>query len=79
MIGNYIVDFYCPKAKLVIELDGSQHFEQKGQNHDKMRTEYLIKHGLMVMRFSNDDIKYNFRGVCEHIDHYFMKWNTQKV
>ena len=67
IVGNYILDFYCEKAKLVIELDGSQHYEEKGQKYDHIRTEYLQSLGIQVLRFSNTDIQYNFRGVCEAI------------
>ena len=67
VLGKYIVDFYCAEAKLVIELDGSQHYEEQGQEYDRMRTEYLEHLGIRVLRFSNADIKQNFRGVCEAI------------
>jgi len=56
-IGNYIVDFYCPKAKIVIELDGEQHYSEKGLIRDKERDAYLNSLGLNVLRFSNNDIK----------------------
>ena len=68
VIGKYIVDFYCSKAKLVIELDGSQHYEDDAIVYDKERTAYLEQYGLEVVRFSNRDVNENFRGVCEHID-----------
>ncbi len=68
IIGNYIVDFYCFKAKLVVEIDGSQHFESKGIEYDKQRTDYLESLGLKVLRFSNLDIKENFYEVCSVID-----------
>ena len=68
VLGRFIVDFYCAKAKLVIELDGSQHYEPQNQQADQMRTEYLEKFGVAVLRFSNRDINRNFRGVCEYID-----------
>ena len=67
IVGNYILDFYCEKAKLAIELDGSQHYEEAGQEYDRMRTEYLEHLGIRVLRFTNKDIKQNFRGVCEAI------------
>ncbi len=66
--GNYIVDFYCAKAGLVIELDGGQHYEDQGIEYDRKRTQYLEKLGLKVIRFSNLDIDRNFSGVCEEID-----------
>ena len=68
VIGNYIADFYCHEASLVIELDGSQHFEDKGQRGDAQRDAYLQSLGLTVLRIPNNAVKENFRGVCEHID-----------
>ena len=67
-VGSYIVDFYCAAAKLVIELDGSQHFEPKEMQYDQRRTAYLNGLGIEVLRFSNTDILENLRGVCEKID-----------
>ena len=66
-IGDYIVDFYCEKAKLIIEIDGSQHYEEEIIDYDKKRTRYFKKFGLQVKRFTNLDIKDNFDGVCESI------------
>lgn len=68
VIGSYITDFYCYRAKLVIELDGSQHCEPSDIQYDQMRTAYLQAQGLLVLRYSNLDIMKNFRGVCENID-----------
>ena len=68
VIGNYIVDFYCHQAKLVVELDGSQHFSKENQEKDWLRTAYLESLGLKVLRFSNLDIHRRFRSVCEMID-----------
>lgn len=68
VIGNYIVDFYCHKAKLVIELDGSQHFEPAEQERDSVRTQVLEARDLKVIRIPNNEVKENFRGVCEYID-----------
>ena len=67
-IGNYIVDFYCAKALLVVELDGSQHYELEGIAQDAARTRYLTSLGIYVLRFSNRDINENLRGVCQVID-----------
>ena len=67
-IDNFIADFYCHKARLVIEIDGSQHFTNKGKEHDAARTEVLEKYGLFVLRFSNEDIEKRFREVCFAID-----------
>ena len=68
IIGQYIVDFYCHKAKLVIELDGSGHYEPEIIQKDRIRTEYLESLGISVLRFTNLDIKRNFSAVCEKID-----------
>ncbi len=67
VIGNYIVDFYCASAKLVIELDGLQHGEDSVAEYDRKRDKYLTDLGLRVIRFSNYDIRRNFRGVCQSI------------
>lgn len=67
VIGNYIVDFYCASAKIVIELDGSQHFEKQGKRYDEKRDEYLKSLGLTVLRYSNYDVNTNFYGVCTDI------------
>lgn len=68
IIGNFIVDFYCHKAGLVIELDGSQHYDPQKMEYDRKRTEYLEAQDLKVLRFTNTDIQQRFRGVCEAID-----------
>ena len=68
IIGNYIVDFYCHQAKLVVELDGSQHCDPGTMEYDQKRTEYLRSQGLEVLRFSNLDAMRQFRSVCETID-----------
>ena len=70
VIGPYIVDFYCASAKLVIELDGSQHYEDEHQTRDQVRDEYLHGLGLTVLRFSNLDVNKNFEGVCQEILKY---------
>ena len=67
-IDRFIVDFYCHQAKLVIELDGSQHYDAQGLAYDKERTAILESYGLKVLRFSNSDIDTNFSGVCTIID-----------
>ena len=67
IIGNYIADFYCHQAKLVIELDGSQHFEESGQEKDAQRDAYFESLGLQVLRIPNNAVTENFRGVCEKI------------
>ncbi len=71
VIGNYIVDFYCASAKLIIELDGAQHYEEKALKKDKERDQYLNGLGLSVLRYSNKDINENFEGVCADISKHF--------
>ena len=66
-INSFIVDFYCHAAKLVIEIDGSQHFEPQGMAYDVERTAVLSQYGLEVLRFSNRDINLHFKSVCEQI------------
>ena len=68
IIDNYIADFYCHKARLVIELDGSQHFTPEGKSYDEARTEIIERYGIKVIRFMNRDVDKNFRGVCYMID-----------
>ncbi len=65
IIGNYIVDFYCPRAKLVIEVDGSQHYVEPKIESDKARDAYLIEQGLKVLRFTDADIFENIEGVID--------------
>ena len=67
-IDNFIADFYCHKARLIIEIDGSQHYTEEGREKDEIRTEVLEEYGLTVIRFTNHQINTNFRGVCEYID-----------
>ncbi|HCD91466.1 MAG TPA: endonuclease, partial [Ruminococcaceae bacterium] len=68
VLGKYIADFYSAKAKLVIELDGSQHYENDNMQKDAERTDFLKKSGLTVIRIPNNKINENFQGVCEYID-----------
>ena len=68
LIGNYILDFYCAKAKLAIELDGEEHHTPKSLAYDDNRTAYLEKEGLFVLRFSNKEADSCFSGICEVID-----------
>ena len=67
VIGHYIVDFYCAEAKLVIKIDGTQHYEQNGKEADRERDAYLNSIGLHVLRYSNRDINRSFAGVCADI------------
>ena len=71
IIGNYIVDFYCPKLKLIIEIDGVQHYLPETQNYENKRTEFLENSGYKILRFTNHDInkkirnvEYTLMGVC---------------
>lgn len=64
IIDSYIVDFYCAPAKLVIEIDGSQHYSQEGQEHDQRRSEALARYGIQVLRLSNREVNGEFDAVC---------------
>ena len=68
IIDDFIADFYCHSARLVIELDGSQHYTNQGKAHDEARTEILERYGIYVLLFSNRDVDKNFEGVCRMID-----------
>ena len=68
VIGNYIVDFYCHQARLVVELDGSQHYDPAEREKDLQRTAYLESQGLTVLRFTNLEVFRQFRSVCQAID-----------
>ena len=68
VLGKYIADFYCAKANLVVELDGSQHYEDVGLMNDEKRTQYIEQYGIKVIRISNLDVLKNFEGVCMCID-----------
>ncbi len=68
IIGEYIVDFYCARARLVIELDGSQHYEPVVQARDTVRERCLKEMGIVVVRFTNLDLRKDFSGVCAEID-----------
>ena len=67
IIGNYIVDFYCPKAKLVIEIDGGQHFMEEGLKKDAVRDVWINNQGFTVLRFSDEEVLSNLDGVIEKI------------
>ena len=79
VIGNYIADFYCHQAKLVVELDGSQHYSPEEKEYDQKRTSYLQSQGLLVLRFSNLDVIRRFRDVCEAIDITAKERTTQRL
>jgi very-short-patch-repair endonuclease len=68
ILGQFIVDFYCPQAKIVIELDGSQHYEPSEMEQDEQRTAYLHQYDITVIRIPNNEVMQNFEGVCEYID-----------
>ena len=67
-IDNFIADFYCHKARLVVEIDGSHHYSEEGMKSDEFRTEILEGYDLKVIRFTNHQIDTNFYGVCNYID-----------
>ena len=73
VIGKYIVDFYIAEAKIVIELDGSQHYAAEGKQADEQRDAYLRSLGLTVLRYSNADVNHRFPSVCQDI------WNRLEV
>jgi len=68
VLGKYIADFYCASAKLVVELDGSQHYDEKGMEADRERTQFLMQYGIRVLRIPNNAVSQNLRGVCDYID-----------
>ena len=67
VLGRYIADFYSAEAKLIIELDGSQHYESDGVGYDQARDAFLRSCGITVLRYSNADINQRFTSVCEDI------------
>ena len=67
IIGNYIVDFYCPKAGLIVELDGGQHYHPEDLKKDTLRDDYMESLGLKILRFSNNEIFGNLDAVMEKI------------
>ena len=76
-LGKYIVDFYCAQAKLVVELDGSQHYTEIGIEKDTERTDFLSQYGIMVIRIPNNQVNQNFSGVCEYIDEMVLQSLSQ--
>lgn len=79
IIGNYIADFYCSEAKLVIELDGGGHYQKSQQEYDEFRTRVLQAKGFSVLRFSNLDVDKNFYGVCTEIDKVVKQLTPQSA
>ncbi len=73
IIGSYIADFYCAQAKLIIEVDGSQHSSEEAMAYDEARTEFFQQQNLRVIRFTNADINQRFTNVCETIEQYLIE------
>jgi len=78
VLGKYIADFYSAEANLVIELDGSQHYEDSTAEKDAERTAFLEGYGLSVIRIPNNEVMHNFRGVCKYIDAAVKQSLSQK-
>ncbi len=68
VLGKYVVDFYCAEAKLVLELDGSQHYEDAEKERDQKRTAFLEQYDLLIVRIPNNEVFRNFSGVCAYIE-----------
>ena len=68
VLNRYIADFYCAKAKLIIEVDGSQHYKAEQEARDQERTEYMVGLGLRVIRIPNNAVNEQFSSVCAYID-----------
>ncbi len=66
-VGPYFLDFYCPEKKIVVEVDGGQHYSPNGKYGDRIREEFLQKRGLKVLRYSNRDVLLNIEGVLKDI------------
>ena len=77
-IDNYILDFYCPEKKIGIEIDGSQHYTEEGMEYDKIRTDILKGYKITIIRFTNEEIKKNFIGVCEYIESIINNTENKK-
>ncbi|HSX25195.1 MAG TPA: endonuclease domain-containing protein [Candidatus Andersenbacteria bacterium] len=69
-IGRYIVDFYCPELRLIIEVDGDSHFTDEAKAYDEEREQYLKAHNLQIIRFTNDEVLQNIKSVIDRIVHY---------
>lgn len=76
IIGNYIVDFYIAQGKVVIELDGSQHYLDPGLEADRRRDTYLRREGCTILRYSNADVNFRFEGVCQDILNHLAERNV---
>ena len=73
VFGQYIADFYIAEGKLIIELDGAQHYEQEGREADIIRDAYFQSLGMTVLRYSNSDVNYRFESVCQDIWNHLLK------
>jgi len=73
VLGRYIADFYSSEAMIVIELDGSQHYDETAMKLDAERTEFLSQYGIQVIRIPNNELDSNFSGVCEYLDDMIKK------
>jgi very-short-patch-repair endonuclease len=67
IIGDYIVDFYCPKSKLIVEVDGGQHYQDEQNRRDKVRDDYMKNLGMKILRVSDREVLQNLHGVVERI------------
>ena len=83
IIGNYIVDFYIPKAQIVIEIDGSQHYEEHAKAKDEARDTCLSKTGILILRYTNQEINSKFKSICidiqKHIDERTQVYTSSTV
>ena len=79
VLGKYVADFYSANAKLIIELDGSQHYEAEQIEKDAERTAYLEQYGLRVIRIPNNQVNEHFREVCDYIDDIVKQSLSQLV
>jgi very-short-patch-repair endonuclease len=68
VIESYVLDFYCAKCRLGIEIDGSQHYTERGLGHDEARTQILNAYNVTILRFTNEQIRNEFSEVCRQID-----------
>ncbi len=73
IIGNYIADFYCPKARLVIELGGSRHYDERGLAYDAKRDAFMAENNMTVLRIPNNEVRNNMTGVADMILEYMPK------
>ena len=78
IIGPYIADFYCAQRKLVIEIDGSQHYDEDALAYDAARTAYFNQQQIQVIRFTNIDINQRFQNVCETVEHALAAAHADK-